>query len=394
MTIQIDGVGTVNKGAELLLFAILQEVEKHYPDAKVIYNDGTFMESNQQSEYFHSELRIVKPYYMTPFFTFLLKRFHIIGIIERLNPHWNVKYLLDYFLHYKVDVIFNASGYSISDNFIGSEVKVNRMEKFFLNKKRGKTIIVYLPQAFGPCEKNATKACVKILSKHADLVFARETISYNYLRKENFDLTKLYQYPDFTCLVDGIFPQQYATLINSVCLIPNMKMVDKHIIDYKEYLNFWGIAVKTIQHEGRNVFVLNHEGFGDEIICKEISQKYSIPLVSGLNALETKGVISNAYLVISSRFHGVASSLNSAVPCLATSWSHKYELLFKDYHQKGCILNVLNIDDCKNKIICMLQKGINQTTRNVLSVEAKKKKKQSREMWNIIWNKIDNYERH
>lgn len=392
MTIQIDGVGTVNKGAELLLFAILQEIERHYPKAKVIYNDQTFMESNQKAEYFRSKLKIVKPYYMGDLFVYFLRHFHVIGIIERINPHWSVIDFLSHFSRNKPNVLLNASGYSISDNFIGSKLKAIKLKRYFQNKKRENTTIIYLPQAFGPCEKDATKDCVKTLSDYADLVFARETTSYNYLIRENFNVKKLYLYPDFTCLIEGINNPKYAMLNSSVCLIPNMKMVEKHIVGYTGYLDFWKNVICTIKHEKRKVFVLNHEGIGDEKVCNDISNMYNIPIVSGLNALETKGVISNSYLVISSRFHGVASSLNSAVPCLATSWSHKYELLFEDYHQDDCILNVLDVEDCKGKIKNMLQQERNLGIRNTLSIEAEKKRQQSKEMWNLIWEIIDNNE--
>ena len=164
MVIQIDGIGTVNKGAELLLFAILQEIEKRFPYATVIYNDGTFMENNQQAEYFHSKLKIVKPFYMKPCFAYFLKRFHIIGIIERLNPQWSLFCFLDSFSKHHINVLFNAAGFSVSDSFINSMKQSCNMERYLRGKKKEDTKIIYLPQAFGPCDKEGTKACIHVLN--------------------------------------------------------------------------------------------------------------------------------------------------------------------------------------------------------------------------------------
>ena len=109
-------------------------------------------------------------------------------------------------------------------------------------------------------------------------------------------------------------------------------------------------------------------------------------MVTGLNALEVKGMISSAYLVISSRFHGVASSLNSCVPCLATSWSHKYEELFKDYKQKECVLSLDNINTVILKVKDFLEETKNREIRDSLHKIKPKIQGETRKMWEEIWN--------
>lgn len=389
MTIQIDGVGTVNKGAELLLFAILQEIEKRYPSATIIYNDSTFMESNQQASYFHSKLRIEKPFYMRSCFTSFLRRFHVFGFFEKFFPQVNLIKTLNSFYFPHVDVLLNAAGYLFSDKFNLGQIYVNDLKSKLSKLKNQHVQIIYLPQAFGPIEKKGTKDAVKVLNSYADLVFAREKISYEYLIREGFNLDKLFLYPDFTSLVKGVCPSQYLYLKAYVCLIPNMKMVEKGLASYDEYMCFWQNVIELAHKNGRKTFVLNHEGWGDAKICNDISRRFDIPLVSGLNAIDTKGVISESYLVISSRFHGVASALSSHVPCLATSWSHKYELLFNDYKQSDCILNISSTDKNEERITKLLNIKENQCCRDNLRSQAEKKRLLSQNMWNIVWNKIE-----
>ena len=67
-----------------------------------------------------------------------------------------------------------------------------------------------------------------------------------------------------------------------------------------------------------------------------------------------KALISTAYLCVTSRFHGVASALNSCVPCLATSWSHKYEELFRDYGMTDCVLDLNDMDAITQRISAFL----------------------------------------
>lgn len=389
MVIKINGVGTVNKGAELLLFAILQEIENRYPSATIIYDDSTFMENNQQASYFHSKLRITKPFYMRPYFTSFLRRFHVFGIIKRFFPQMNLLKTLNHLYSPHVDVLLNAGGYLFSDKFNLDQAYVNYLNTSLSKLKDQRVQIIYLPQAFGPIEKKGTKDAVKVLNNYADLVFAREKLSYEYLCKEGFNLDKLYLFPDFTSLVKGICPSQYLYLKAHVCLIPNMKMVEKGIASYDEYMCFWQDVIEVALKNGRKSFVLNHEGRGDTKICNEISRRFDVPLVSGLNAIGTKGVISESYLVISSRFHGVANALSSHVPCLATSWSHKYELLFNDYNQSDCILNVSSTEKNKERITKLLNIKENQCCRDNLRSQAEKNRLLSQNMWNIVWNKID-----
>lgn len=111
-----------------------------------------------------------------------------------------------------------------------------------------------------------------------------------------------------------------------------------------------------------------------------------IEVVSGLNALEVKGLIGSSYLCITSRFHGAASSLNSCVPCLATSWSHKYVELFKTYGFTNNILPLSNFNETSQMITDYLVEDNNSAVRLKLFNSVMHIKQKNREMWNMLWN--------
>ena len=108
-------------------------------------------------------------------------------------------------------------------------------------------------------------------------------------------------------------------------------------------------------------------------------------MVTGLNALQVKGMISSAFLVVSSRFHGVASSLNSCVPCLATSWSHKYQELFRDYGLDNCVLLLDNITQAVEKVNEYLDEGNNAKIRLLLSQRLPSIQDKTKLMWKMVW---------
>ena len=117
--------------------------------------------------------------------------------------------------------------------------------------------------------------------------------------------------------------------------------------------------------------------------------EYPLEIISGLNAKQTKGVISKSYAVISSRYHGVASALNQGVPCLATSWSHKYEELFKDF---GLNDKIININDSENnidlKIEFLLNSKFNRKVAKHLIDTKPVISDQVNKMWDNVFNII------
>lgn len=380
MRYELSGVETNNKGAELMLYAILQEIERKDKEA-VVYlpNYGI----KQGLDYIKTNVDIRNNPYIE--FIKIGRRLRLTRIFYILNAS---RLLIDGATPLKsIDYFIDASGFRFSDQFSFNKLGISLLKKKLYGYHKKNTKIIFLPQAFGPIKRPETREALSVISDYSSLIMPREVVSQQYLQEAGVDMEKVQMFPDFTSLVPGIFPNNFEHLSNGICIIPNEKMIAKKIISFDNYISLILKIIKNVQGKGYPVYLLNHEGIGDERIAIQCKQALNnnIEVITGLNALEVKGLIASAYLCISSRFHGVASALNSAVPCLATSWSHKYKELFNNYEISDGILPITDINACIEKIIILLDTRSNKNMREHLKIQVAKIKSLTRSMWKKIW---------
>lgn len=381
MRIVLSGIESNNKGAELMLYAILQEIERRYPKAEVYV---PLFAIRQGLSYIHTNVNLKdKPFAW--FKRHIVPRLHLCGILRRLGLPY--MFLTDSSAIKDTDYFIDASGFSFSDQWNPNEQRIKSLEYILSSYKKQGTKIIYLPQAFGPIKKENTKKLVSVLSQYADMIMPREKVSYNYMLEANVDKEKLKLYPDFTCLVEGSCPAKYAHLAGGVCVIPNARMIDKGVLTYDYYIEALTRIIQNVKEQGKFVYILSHEISSDNPLCGKIGDSFKgdIEVVTGLNALEVKGLISTSYVCITSRFHGVASALNSCVPCLATSWSHKYAELFADYNLADCVLDLKDMDKSLESMASYINPETNQAIRKHLSEQLPRLKDKTREMWKEVW---------
>lgn len=380
MKIVLSGVETKNKGAELMFYAILQEIEHRYPDA-VVYIP--YSNITQGFGYIITSLKLK----YTPL-SRLIYKIHLTAVFRLLHLPLKWLYIANIVKH--ADFFIDASGFHFSDQKKKlTPAKVKRWKVILKKYSDQGTRIVFLPQAFGPAQKVNTLNGLRVLSKYASLICPREQTSYNYLERSGVvNMNKVKLFTDFTSLVKGVFPKRYKHLENGICIIPNLRMVDTGTISKEKYIGIISAIVNSCQASGHPIYLLNHEGNGDEQLAYECKKKIGndIEVVTGLNALEVKGMIASAYVVVTSRFHGLASALNSCVPCLATSWSHKYAELFNDYGLADCVLPLDNNEKAVEKVFSFMNKNKNDEIRQHLSAQVEKNKAQTEDMWDLVWS--------
>ncbi|MBQ9674324.1 MAG: polysaccharide pyruvyl transferase family protein [Bacteroidaceae bacterium] len=379
MKIVLSGVETKNKGAELMLYSILQEIERRFPDSKVYI---PYNRIKQGLGYIKTSLDLK----YTPYSYFVFKS-HIQGLFRRLKLPSDWLYSFNFVKG--ADWFLDGSGFAFSDQWDISNQRL-RMWEVMLSKlyKQG-CKIVFLPQAFGPVEKPNTKRALNIISNYASVIMPREKVSYNYLIQSGVvNMYKVKLFSDFTSLVEGRFPKKYEHLRDGICVIPNLRMIDRGKISFDNYIHLLSAIITEGKDSNRPVYLLNHEGPKDADLCMKCKETIGgdIEIVTNLNALEVKGLIASAYIVVTSRFHGLASALNCCVPCLATSWSHKYEELYKDYGLDSYVLPLDNIEGAVSQVRELLAEQENKRIRLHLNRMIPQIMVQTREMWNYIWN--------
>lgn len=388
MRIRIDGTNTVNKGAELMLYAILDKINQFDRKAIIEFNmslNDSYKDcSNIKTEL---DLRILNRYKKIFF------KFKVPGILKRLGlPH---NFLHTFYLnknHPKIDLLLDASGFKFSDQWNMDQSSLDIHSSYYNRLKKQGTFIVFLPQAFGPFKSNMGEKSAKMLVEYSDLIFARDIQSYNYFIEAGCDTKKVLIYPDFTSTINGDYNNKYKELIDGIGIIPNKRMIDRGGLKQGQYILFLNSIIKYLIDLKHKPYLLNHESEGDSKLCNEINSLFNnrLPIVDNANALDVKGVISNSHMIISSRYHGVASALNSGVPCLATSWSHKYKELFNDFEQYDCLINVDDIEESLSKIEAFLEPEKTREIKKILLARHQIIKSKNEEMWELIWKKYNN----
>ncbi len=377
MKIQIDGINTSNKGAELMLVAILEQLETRYPGATIFLNPDSKLDEQILPNY---NLRIRRRLGLK------LGRY-VNGVAYKLKLKQPINYFNENYAPKNTDIILDASGFKFSDQWNRSKSWLDIKESYYKKAKNNGTKIYFLTQALGPFRTENGKRSIEIISRYADLIFAREEMSYSFAIEGGAKRDNLRVSCDFTLKVEGSIPSKFKKLSDGICIIPNKKMITHGGNNSNSYLDLFLNVIRYFHEKGDSVFLLNHEASGDFNLCQLINSHFDnkLDIVSGLSAKDVKGVIGISKMVISSRFHGVASALSQGVPCIATSWNHKYEMLFKLFGQSNCIINANR--DIKENIATI--DDLYSSTYNT-SAELKFRKsdliKQIDEMWDIIFN--------
>jgi polysaccharide pyruvyl transferase WcaK-like protein len=373
MYIEIKGVQFVNKGAELMLHAVLQQLAVLQPEARVV------LQSNSSSPYV---ARAKTGAYQKAGLRFL-------GIEFNAYSHWLPKKVRNWLVQQygivteaDIDVVLDASGFAYGNQWPENNALylADELERF---QRKGKTY-VFLPQAFGPFTRPLEQKRLRESLGCAALVCARDESSFAYMQQLMRPSDRLCQLPDFTNLVQ---PAQLESELaaNTLIIIPNHQMSSARNPDplwRQNYLSVLRRFIDIAEQNAMHIVVLNHEGVKDLELCQQMIQGKSekIELISEPDPLKVKALIGQSRAVVCSRFHGCVSALSQAIPCIGTSWSHKYEALFADYQSTELLIRPdLTEQQLKDVFMLMLNKD-----KTLLQQESAKFKALSE----LLWSKV------
>lgn len=314
---------------------------------------------------------------------------------ESLSPWQNnlIKSLFPSFIKKKygivseddITAVIDASGFAYGDQWGADKVKAmaDKAERW---KKQGKKIIL-LPQSLGSFHKPEVKKHFLRLVKYADLIHARDKTSYEYAQEAAGNVSHIKQAPDFTGSLKGVKPDWFDAQERQACIIPNHRMIDS--TDEKvgpSYLPFLKNCYESFYRRGMNPFVLVHEKVDLEVanelqrlIGKEIKVVYDdSPLV-------LRGIIAQCHIVVSSRFHGLISTLSQGVPCLGTRWSHKFERVMEEYQCENYLISPLdNWESIEEKIDSLNQSPTREKVVQQIQNTVKHHQALNNQMWEDV----------
>lgn len=371
MIIEIAGVSTANKGAELMLRAILE----HYAGA-----DGVEF---AVTRYFGAWPERARYGLRTKLDTF---RFGRSRIAAALMPA-SFRQSLGLVNEADIAAVIDASGFAFGDQ-LGAE----RTERFARDvarwKQQGKPVVL-LPQAFGPFENPQLQPPMREVVRLADRIYARDPVSLDHLRRLGGADDRVQLAPDFTCLVEGVLPDGFEPIARQACIVPNHRMVEKmSAADREQYIPFLCRCVQALDDRKLRPFVLLHDTHVDESLIPPLERAWGrpLPVVRESNPAMLKGILGTAHLVIGSRFHALVSALSQAVPSIAVGWSHKYEMLLADYECPECLLSPNSTDA---QIAEAIQRTVDDAERNVLIGRLKHAGSVLQERVHSMWRDID-----
>ena len=372
MIIEIRGTGSHNKGAEMMLLTILQQLPKDKRDIKF-----TVAPRIGSCEYsFYSKLSLYPKVWLE------YKGFQF-GVFGKFLPQ-KIRQMYGLIIDEEVDVVLDASGFAYGEQWGVYPSKM--MAKYIKQwKNRGKKVIL-MPQAFGPFRNKSIKPYIREIIENADLVYARDEYSYQELMNICPDAKNIKIAPDFTILLKGEIPSYFDRDKHQICIIPNKRMLDK-MNDSIQYINVLTKSINYIQKNILNPFFLIQGGKKDLELAKEINNRLEtkIPIINEENPIYIKGIIQSSLGLVGSRFHSIASALYAAKVAIGTGWTHKYEYLYREFDFVEGFIN-LKIEDEKlyKTLGLFIDENKREYIREKLIVKSKDIEKQAIQMFDEI----------
>jgi polysaccharide pyruvyl transferase WcaK-like protein len=373
MIVEIRGTNTRNKGAELMLRAIVRELESDHQVA-VEPRVGSFEERARMG------LLQKVPNGRGPVGWMATAAR---GVLRRVRPNASSQYGLVF--ESDVRAVLDASGFAYSDQFDlhRSLVAADRAEQA---KRRGKRLVL-LPQAFGPFASASRREAFCRLADNADLVYARDRVSLEHVLSSGSRTDHVRLAPDFTCLLDGELPPGCQLPDRLALVVPSERLLTATTAEIRDtYLPFLTSAVDLLRSADFDVRLLQHErGDAGVIDALQSRLRAPAPLIAFESALNLKGIIGRASLVVGSRFHALVSALSQGVPALGLGWSHKYEMLFADY---GCADHVVDPTmtsaELSEHLTLLTEEQSRTKTIDLLRQHAGAERDRTRAMWSEV----------
>jgi hypothetical protein len=309
MTIDIRGVNTHNKGAQLMMYSI----------AERIGNDFSLSASPNGTDYLERAKLGLKQ-------TLLINQAPTLSAsASNLIPK-KIRTAFGLASDSDLTGVLDAAGFAYSDNFSAERSK--REATHAARWKKNGVPLVMLPQAFGPFTHSDQREWSGKLLRDAKIVFARDKISLQHVRSLDPAINVKLS-PDFTI---GLKAPGIEPPIGGVygAIVPNSKMVSHTSLSAESYVESLVNASLVMRAAGIEPVVVIHE-FNDLALGRRISESLGCEMFQHENPLVLKKALGDAAVAVASRFHAIVGALSQETPVIAYGWSHKYQELLSDF---------------------------------------------------------------
>jgi polysaccharide pyruvyl transferase WcaK-like protein len=342
--ILIYGGNFLGKGAEAMLLTVHDTLSRIYPQARFL---AFPLNSQDQREYEKLGFDVLQLKKETRFIRLLERLLLLTGLGsgKRLDPcGLSNRMLVNPFC--TSDIIIDISGFASGDKF-SWRTEASRWQMFRLAKLAGNKII-FMPQSWGPFSHPLSRFFTKKIIADADVVFAREKKSYEYLKSlEGIDLNKIFSSPDIAFQFRGGLPEdghrvlQRAGLAAKNCpligITPNMQIY-KRTTGVGPGNGYFKLLTEVIRYflQATNAMIvlIPHEFSwfrkNDPELCQELKSVFPddsrvISLAGTETAKEVKSVIGLLDFLVASRYHSLIAALSLRIPVVVIGWAHKYD---------------------------------------------------------------------
>lgn len=342
MNILITGAQFGNKGAQSMLFTVINEVRNRYPNADFYYLPIDYYKENcfdNVSAYrFHFVVDDKAgrdfPARFGPV-NYILRWINIQRVLRRAKKRGKVLTLSR--IWDKMDVMIDISGYSLTSRFGISSI--NRVLRMINTSKAHGVKTVLLPQSYGPFDFSAD-ICSKIgkTLSNVDMLFAREEDGIRQLR-ERCGVTNAVLSPDIVLQAEeiswkNVFVREpnlrYPVLKtkHNVGIVPNVETLRNGTHD--SVVNEYRVILKKLRENGKEVYIFRHSN--DLSLCREIyslvkDDQHCHLIEDEIDCISYGPFIRQFDFIVASRFHSIVHAYRGGIPALVLGWAIKYQAL-------------------------------------------------------------------
>jgi len=364
--ILITGGNFINKGAQSMLFCVVDSLKKEYPNSDIVMIDlFPSLTSNDKNKY---AFEIVNMHIRTV----LRLGFPIVKLLVKPKPISNPeKEIMEHFK--TADLVFDISGYGVSSH---NQHPLWTYATLFPVKvaKKFNVPFVFLPQSIGPFNFKGWKKLIlfpfiKKYLNYPKKIFIREPkcrVELSKIRTEgvidSFDIVLQSEKVDINNIHKAHSnTAHYEVKEDSIIIIPNKQLTK--LRPQSEVISLFSELCNHLSEKGHNISIIRHSA-DDEQICNAIfeeTKKTNIQLINeDLDPYEIQQLLAQSSIVIASIYHVLIHSLKLGKPCLVIGWAHKYEHVMKS----------LNLMDYYFSVTDSTTKGIIESTDKLLNNKA------------------------